>query len=99
MKYVGKNGLKVGNNEVWHEGNFEPDDKANTNHSHTKSQITDFPTSMPADGGTATKANILSISDTRNVDDTPGDLQKRGFTGAFKIRENVGNPPVVTRSN
>lgn len=27
MKYVGKNGLKVGDNEVWHEGNFDPDDK------------------------------------------------------------------------
>ena len=27
--------------------------KANTTHSHTKLQITDFPTSLPADGGNA----------------------------------------------
>ena len=30
--------------------------KADKSHTHTKSQITDFPTSLPANGGTATKA-------------------------------------------
>lgn len=31
--------------------------KANTSHNHTKSQITDFPSSLPANGGTADYAN------------------------------------------
>ena len=30
---------------------------ANSSHTHTKSQITDFPTSLPANGGTSTYAN------------------------------------------
>ena len=30
--------------------------KSDTGHTHTKSEITDFPTSLPANGGTATKA-------------------------------------------
>ena len=33
--------------------------KADKNHTHTKSEITDFPTSLPANGGTATKASLL----------------------------------------
>ena len=33
--------------------------KADKIHTHTKSQITDFPTSLPANGGTATKASFL----------------------------------------
>ena len=32
--------------------------KADKNHTHTKSQITDFPTSLPANGGTADYANV-----------------------------------------
>lgn len=33
--------------------------KADTTHTHTKSQITDFPTSLPANGGTAAKSGFL----------------------------------------
>ncbi|MBC8581823.1 phage tail repeat domain-containing protein, partial [Zhenhengia yiwuensis] len=33
--------------------NTKLDAKANTSHTHTKSQITDFPTSLPANGGNA----------------------------------------------
>ncbi|APM40536.1 hypothetical protein [Clostridium kluyveri] len=33
-------------------------------HTHTKSQITDFPTSMPADGGNASTANKLATART-----------------------------------
>ena len=32
--------------------------KADKSHTHTKSQITDFPTSLPANGGTADHANV-----------------------------------------
>ena len=33
--------------------------KADKNHTHIKSEITDFPTSLPANGGNATKASLL----------------------------------------
>ena len=45
--------------------------KAAGNHTHTKSQITDFPTSLPANGGTADKANNGFNSSTV-TDSTPG---------------------------
>ena len=32
--------------------------KADKSHTHTKSEITDFPTSLPANGGTANYANV-----------------------------------------
>lgn len=38
--------------------------KANSSHTHTKSQITDFPTSLPANGGTADIANKISPNHT-----------------------------------
>ena len=34
--------------------------KSNTGHTHTKSEITDFPTSLPANGGTADEATQLT---------------------------------------
>ena len=39
--------------------------KAEAKHTHTKSEITDFPTSLPANGGTATKANTWTTA--RNI--------------------------------
>ena len=45
--------------------------KAAAGHTHTKSEITDFPTSLPANGGTAdkaTSANLSKILDTINGD-------------------------------
>ena len=45
--------------------------KADKNHTHTKSQITDFPTSLPANGGTADRANNGFNSST-TTDSTPG---------------------------
>ena len=45
--------------------------KADKNHTHTKSQITDFPTSLPANGGTADSANNGFNSST-TTDSTPG---------------------------
>ena len=45
--------------------------KAAGTHTHTKSQITDFPTSLPANGGTADKANNGFNSSTV-TDSTPG---------------------------
>lgn len=38
-------------------------------HTHTKSQITDFPASLPANGGTASYANYLNVNSlTANAD-------------------------------
>ena len=45
--------------------------KSDTGHTHTKSQITDFPTSLPANGGTADTANNGFNSSTV-TDSTPG---------------------------
>ena len=45
--------------------------KSDTGHTHTKSQITDFPTSLPANGGTADSANNGFNSST-TTDSTPG---------------------------
>ena len=39
--------------------------KANSSHTHTKSQITDFPTSMPANGGDADHATRLVCEEKR----------------------------------
>ena len=36
--------------------------KANSSHTHTKSQITDFPTSMPANGGNSTTVNGHTVN-------------------------------------
>ncbi|WP_373845285.1 hypothetical protein [Clostridium sp.] len=39
--------------DIWHKGNFDPTTKSDTGHAHTKSNITDFPSSLPANGGNA----------------------------------------------
>ena len=45
--------------------------KAAGNHTHTKSEITDFPTSLPANGGTATTAGN-GFNSSSVTDSTPG---------------------------
>lgn len=86
MKYVGKNGLKVGDNEVWHEGNFNPAGKAEAIHNHTKNQITDFPSSLPANGGNADTVGGKSAADFQR-------LTEGGAYGFFPSTANtmVGN--------
>jgi len=46
LKYVGKNGFKIIDKDVWHTGNFNPNSKANVTHTHPKTQITDMPTKL-----------------------------------------------------
>ena len=68
-------GYGTGTANFWYDGNnkFVEIQNANTlklagvnvskeGHTHTKSQITDFPTSLPANGGTATNATNLKVS-------------------------------------
>lgn len=49
-------------------------DFAAASHNHTKSQITDFPTSLPANGGTANYLNANIIAEKTNLNNisTPG---------------------------
>lgn len=47
-------------------------------HKHTKNDITDFPTSLPAAGGTADKAKALVGNDTRSVEQIPEDYMSSG---------------------
>lgn len=90
MKWFGKE-FKFNNFDIWHRGNFNPNDKSDTIHTHTKSNITDFPNSLPASGGVADGINII---DTRSVNDKPAALSTKRLTGYFKNRTAVGNPPV-----
>ena len=50
--------------------------KADKIHTHTKSEITDFPTSLPANGGTADKATNANLSKT--LDTVNGDKLQIG---------------------
>lgn len=66
---------------------------ANSTHKHSKSEITDFPSSMLANGG---NADAINIADTRSVNDTPQDIFDKGkkITSYFKFKTAVNNPPV-----
>ena len=44
--------------------------KADKSHTHTKSQITDFPTSLPANGGNSATATQLQTARTINIQDS-----------------------------
>ena len=48
--------------------------KSDTGHTHTKSQITDFPTSLPANGGTADTATTAYKIRIGNSNPTDGDI-------------------------
>ena len=82
--------------------------KSDTGHTHTKSEITDFPTSLPANGGTADKAT--SDANGNNIADTYAtktDVPKKtselindsNFISAVSARAsvdaNVGTPSVT----
>ena len=45
--------------------------KANSSHTHTRSQITDFPTTLPASGGRAHDARAIYSVDNRNENNDP----------------------------
>lgn len=66
-----------------------------SDHKHTKNDITDFPTSLPANGGSA---NSIRISDTRNEDKTPQDYFDEGLliTSEFKSVSAIGSPVSMT---
>lgn len=68
--------LKFNNHDIWHGGNFNPDSKANVNHTHTKSQIVDFPTKLSqfendigAGGGIK-----ITVSPSTPSNPSPGDF-------------------------
>ena len=53
--------------------------KAATSHTHTKSQITDFPTSLPANGGNATTANTWATARIINGLSVKGDANRVNY--------------------
>lgn len=57
--------------------------KAAAGHTHTKSEITDFPTSLPANGGTADKATSANLSKT--LDTVNGDKLQIGSGTAQNV--------------
>lgn len=62
--------FKFNNFDIWHKGNFDPNSKANSSHTHTKSNITDFPSSMPANGGNADTIDNKHATDLQYKDGT-----------------------------
>ena len=59
--------LKFNGFDIWHKGNFDPATKADTAHNHVKADITDFPSSLPANGGNADTVDGKHASDFASV--------------------------------
>lgn len=59
--------LKFNDFDIWHKGNFDPNSKANSSHTHTKSNIIDFPSSMPANGGNSDTVDNKHAADFLNI--------------------------------
>ena len=70
--------------------NTKLDAKANTSHTHTKSQITDFPTSLPANGGNA------DTVDGKHAIDFPLKSQGIGANAPLWSVSNLDSLPVGT---
>lgn len=83
---------ELADNVPWNGVTNKPSIFPPSSHKHNKSEITDFPTSLPANGGIADK---LRIVDTRSVDSPPSYYfgQGRNMFWEFKYRTSVGNPP------
>lgn len=74
--------LKFNGFDIWHKGNFNPDDKSSVGHKHIKSDITDFPSSMPANGGNSDTVGNISPSKFVRNDIPSGTTQKVSTIGA-----------------
>ncbi|MDU6361765.1 MAG: pyocin knob domain-containing protein [Clostridiales bacterium] len=70
--------------------NTKLDAKANTSHTHTKSQITDFPTSLPANGGNA------DTVDGKHAIDFPLKSQGIGGNAPVWAGSNLNDIPIGT---
>lgn len=74
--------------------------KSDTGHTHTKSQITDFPTSLPANGGTANYANVPTGFEKKFKQDSWGN-QDGVFITDWRTHatEEYGNGDISFRHN
>ena len=64
--------------------------KSDTGHTHTKSEITDFPTSLPANGGTADSAtNATNDSNGNNIANTYMPKSGGTFSGSVTFKGNI----------
>lgn len=66
MKIFGKE-FKFNGFDIWHKGNFDPNSKAEKSHKHIKTEITDFPSSLPANGGNADTVDGKYASDFQQL--------------------------------
>lgn len=67
--------------DIWHSGNFNPTSKSDVGHTHVKANITDFPTSLPANGGNADTVDGKHYSDITNYVASKGDNLVTNGTG------------------
>lgn len=94
MKLFGKE-LKFNGFDVWHNGNFDPSSKADSSHTHAKSQITDMPTKLGQftnDSGFVTAANHshsdITYKDTRSTNH--GGFDYKGASMHLKLNTTDG---------
>ena len=66
--------------------------KADKIHTHTKSEITDFPTSLPANGGTADHANVPTGFEKKDNQDSWGNQDGLFITDWQTVQNQGGNP-------
>lgn len=74
---------------TWDEITGKPTSFTPSSHTHTKSQITDFPTSLPANGGTSTDTNNVVIADVRGATRAPNYFNDKSMKVWFN---NSGTP-------
>ena len=73
--------------------------KADKSHTHTKSQITDFPTSLPANGGTADYANVPTGFEKIGNQDNWGNQDGLFITDWQTPTKEYGNGDISFRLN
>ena len=64
-------------------------DYATISHDHTVNQITNFPTSLPANGGNANAAKHLLGDDTRAINSPPSDYMSSGARYVDKVGNQI----------
>ena len=87
-------GTAQGNKALWSANKIKGhlDQKSNTNHTHDRSQITNFPQSLPANGGNA------DTVDGKHANSTPVTLEKNDLVGMVnEVYHHVNNTKTQTQ--
>lgn len=88
----------TGGGVTWEQLKNKPETFPPSSHGHSANEISDLPTSLPANGGSA---NALNVIDSRNENYPPSYYFGLGRkeVNEFKIRAVVENPPVSITGN